>query len=70
MQRPLPVISIVELEQELHDETVFDEWETADTIEVEVPVLPPADDEDDGPTGIYEIGAFRSMAQVYWVQRG
>jgi hypothetical protein len=67
-----PTISILELERDLRDEEAFEEFETADTIEVEVPVLPPAcDDDEEGPTGVYEIGRYwqHADAAVYWVQR-
>ncbi|MFN0253291.1 MAG: hypothetical protein ACKV2T_40850 [Kofleriaceae bacterium] len=67
-----PMISILELERDLGDEEAFEELETADTIDIEAPVLPQAsdDDDDDGTTGVYEIGRFwHAEAVVYWVQR-
>ncbi len=67
MNQPLnfPMISIADLERDLVDAETIDEWETADTVEVPVPT----DDDLEGPTGVYEIGAFRCGVEVYWVQR-
>lgn len=61
-----PEISIAELEQELQDDEAFEELETADTQEIEVP---DCEDDFEGPTGVYQIAPYFAAAQVYWVQR-
>jgi hypothetical protein len=59
----LPEISIADLERALADEEAFEEY---DTEEIEVPAC---DDDDEGPTGVYQIGSYLRAVEVHAVQR-
>jgi len=61
--------SIAEMERDLADEEAFEEFETSETVETAVPaaIHDSGDDDDEGPTGIFEIGPYQAGAE--WLQR-
>jgi hypothetical protein len=64
-----PIVAIEDLEQDLADEEAVEEFETSETLEMPVPAAIHDSDDEEGPTGIFEIRSHRAGVQTYWVQR-